>query len=353
MFKISRYDSCPAVENAIESIILEKLKAEKFTEIAKVTETYLSSLSPGTNNPYIHAATSHNTRKAYQNDIKHFADWGGLLPTSPEIIIRYLQELATQLNPRTLVRRLTAIKHWHTYQGFVDPTSYPLVRKTLTGIMHVHGKPKQKATALTVEHLHCMVQFMRQQDTLAMWRNNAILQIGFFGALRVSELINIKMEQITFMPEGMEILIPRSKTDQTGTGQYCALPYGDDALCPVKALKTWCEKASIQEGYIFREVDRYQNIGSKPLSSKSISTIIKTIATSCQLPNPENYSSHSMRRGFATTASRKGASFVSIMRQGRWRHEGTVLGYIEEGLRFEANAALVILQKDKSSYSPD
>lgn len=304
------------------------------------------------NNPYLHAATSDNTRKAYQNDIAHFVSWGGILPTSPDVIIHYLQDFATQLNPRTLVRRLTAIKHWHTYQQFPDPTAYPLVRKTLTGIMHVHGKPKEKATALTVEHLMQMVHFMQQQDTLIMWRNNAILQVGFFGAFRVSELINMRMEHIDFAPDGMEILIPRSKTDPNGEGQYCAVPYGDGLLCPVISLKTWVEKANINQGVIFREVDRHQNIGTHPLTSKAISIMIKTMATHCRLPDPDQYSSHSLRRGFATAASRQGAPFVSIMRHGRWRHEGTVLGYIEEGQRFEMNAAKVILQKEKSNDSP-
>jgi len=322
----------------------------KSVDEALVNPKILPSTTPhSAENHYLQAATSDNTRQAYRSDIKHFESWGGLLPTSPEAIIRYLQDYATQLNPRTLVRRLTAIKHWHTYQNFADPTAYPLVRKTLTGILNVHGQPKQRAPALTVEHLTKMVQFVRQQDTLSMWRNNAILQVGFFGAFRVSELTHIHMEHITFMPEGMEILIPRSKTDQTGEGQYCAIPYGDEALCPVAALKTWCDKTGIHEGVIFREVDRHQNIGTKPLTSKSISTMIKMIASSCQIPDADNFSSHSLRRGFATTASRNGAHFVSIMRHGRWRHEGTVLGYIEEGQRFEANAAQVILQRDKST----
>ena len=88
---------------------------------------------------YIIAATSDNTRRAYQSDIRHFIDWGGLLPTSAEIIMNYLQQYATNLNPRTLVRRLTALKNWHIYQGFTDPTAHPLIRKTLTGIKNVHG----------------------------------------------------------------------------------------------------------------------------------------------------------------------------------------------------------------------
>ena len=299
-------------------------------------------------NHYIQAASSDNTRKAYRCDVNHFTQWGGMLPTSPDVIVRYLQAFAATLNPRTLVRRLTAIKHWHTYQNFADPTSSIMVRKTMTGILHLHGQPRNKAPALNLEQLTLMATFMKQQDTLAMWRNNALIQLGFFGAFRRSELVNIQFEHVTFVPEGMEILIPRSKTDPTGEGQICAIPYGDDELCPVTALKVWCEKATITSGFIFRGIDRYQHISALPLLGKSVSSIIKKVADKCQLPNANNFSSHSLRRGFATTASRKGAPFVSIMRHGRWRHEGTVLGYIEEGQRFETNAAKIVLQKKDS-----
>src|SRR5262245_20384177 len=100
-------------------------------------------------NPYIKAATSDNTRKAYRSDIKHYEQWGGLLPATPEKIIQYLQDYAARLNSRTLSRRLIAIKHWHTYQGFPDPTSHPLITKTMTGIMRIHGKPKEKTPPLS------------------------------------------------------------------------------------------------------------------------------------------------------------------------------------------------------------
>lgn len=71
--------------------------------------------------------------------------------------------------------------------------------------------------------------------------------------------------------------------------------------------------------------------------------ILKLIATACHLPQADQYSSHSLRRGFATEASKKGVPFGSIKRQGRWRHEGTVLGYIDEGKRFDQNAADMML----------
>lgn len=296
---------------------------------------------------YLQAATSKNTRIAYQQDIRHFMRWGGVLPTTSDVIIEYLEYYATQLNPRTLTRRVSAIKNWHVYQGFVDPTTHPLVRKTLKGIKNVHGKPKKKAPAIQMHDLMTMINCLKEGVELIDFRNNALLQIGFFGAFRRSELCVIKYEDLSFVEYGIEITIPRSKTDQVGEGQCCAIPYGDESLCPVSALKLWCEKAEIKTGYIFRSVFKGTVI-ARQISSQHINTLMKDMAKACRLPNAESYTGHSLRRGFATTASQKGASLSAIMRQGRWKHADTALGYMEEGQRFQDNAASVILTSSPS-----
>ena len=109
---------------------------------------------------YAHIATSANTRKAYRADIRHFIAWGGVLPTTPDMIVRYLEAYADTLNPNTLKRRLTAIKNWHTYQQFKDPTSHPLINKTLSGILRVHGRALEKAKALSTEQLILLSQHL-------------------------------------------------------------------------------------------------------------------------------------------------------------------------------------------------
>lgn len=319
-----------------------------------ISDISVTSLQPKTRlNEYLIAATSDNTRKAYRDDIQHFITWGGLLPTTPDIIVQYLQTYAAHLNSRTLARRLTALKHWHVYQGFLDPTHHPFIRKTLTGIHHVHGRPKQKAPALSLEQLIILHQHLKKQNTLQALRNNALLQIGFCGALRRSELVNIQWEHITFVPEGLVLLIPRSKTDQMGEGQRCAIPYGNDTLCAVTALKNWCEKVGIQSGFIFRGINQHEKLSLKPMTPRSVNLIIKSVAKACGLPDAEHFSGHSLRRGFATCASKKGAPFVTIMRHGRWRHEGTVLEYIEAGQQFEDNAVNLIFDKNKQSNDND
>lgn len=301
-------------------------------------------------NPYLAAATSQNTRKAYRSDIRQFEKAGGKLPATPESIVTYLQAFATQLNSRTLSRRLVAIKNWHTYQGFPDPTTYPLVIKTMIGITRTHGKPKEKAPSLSPEELQQIVETLQQNPILATLRDNALLQIGFFGALRRSELVNIHYEHIRWEKDGIEILLPSSKTDQTHEGQYCTIPYGNDLLCPVKALENWLNRSGIDQGTIFRRINRNKLITEKGLTPLSVNHIIRRCAKAANLPNASELSPHSLRRGLATSAARANTPLHVIMRTGRWKQVNTVMEYIEASERFSENAAVNVLKKIKENY---
>lgn len=300
-------------------------------------------ISTKTNNLYLNAATSNNTRKAYQQDIRHFMEHGGMLPSNTSNLLGYLQKFASVLKSQTLKRRLTAIKHWHTYQGFPDPTSNPLIRKTLSGISRVHGKPTMKAAALSLDQLKKMAIHLTHRNNLSDIRNRALILIGFFAALRRSELVSLKWEDIHFEDEGVTILIPRSKTDQSGEGQTCAIPYGKGELCPITAMQQWQVVSEQSSGPVFRAINKHQQIQSRALTPLSVNHILKKLAVEVELPHPATFSGHSLRRGFATAASKKGVPMVAIMRQGRWRHEGTVYGYIEEGQRYTDNAVNILL----------
>jgi len=294
---------------------------------------------------YLHAATSDNTRKAYQQDIRHFISEGGLLPANTTVLLNYLQQQATRLRPQTLKRRLTAIKHWHTYQGFADPTSNPLIRKALSGITRIHGKPTIKAAALSLDQLKIISGYLINKEGLASTRNRALILIGFFAALRRSELVALCWEDIHFVAEGLTLQIARSKTDQEGEGQMIAIPYGKAELCAVSALQQWKSVAAKDSGPMFCAINKHQQLQTHGITPLSVNHILKKLAHETQLPNPTSFSGHSLRRGFATSASKKGVPMLAIMRQGRWRHEGTVYGYIEEGQRFTDNAVNTLMQE--------
>lgn len=334
-------------EQVIENKMLEAVCNE--TNLTLTAAANLSPIISPQSQYYLHAASSDNTRKAYRSDIRQFIAWGGLLPTTPDIVIRHLTEEASKVDPNTLGRRLTALKHWHTYQGFADPTAHPTVRKLLKGIKRTHGKPKRKAIPLKVDELKAFKTRLDQSSRLIDCRNRVLLLLAFFGAFRRSEVVAIWREHIRFVPEGIEIVISRSKTDQEGEGQICAIPFGNNILCPVTLLQQWLDDANIQQGPVFRRITKSGRVLEEGIKAGQVNLILKSIAEKYGLAEWQRYSGHSFRRGFATTASQKGASFDAIMRQGRWRHEGTVRGYIEEGKRFDANAAGIILGKSDNA----
>lgn len=304
-------------------------------------------------NPYLQLATSNNTRKAYRSDIKQYEMWGGKLPATPELVVNYLQAQAASKNSRTLARRLIAIRHWHNYQGFPDPTAHPLVAKTMIGITRTHGKPKEKALPLLPEDLQKMVTLLAQDSSLITIRDNALLQIGYFGALRRSEIINIHYEHITWQTEGIEILLPASKTDQTHEGQHCSIPYGNDLLCPVTALETWLQKSNIKQGAIFRRVTQNKIMNDSSLTPLAVNHIIQRCAKLANLSNSADITPHSLRRGLATSAARAKASIQTIMRAGRWKQVNTVMEYIEASERFSDSAATSVLVNMKNNVKKE
>ena len=304
-----------------------KLIANSKTLILKDKQDYLSK------------ATAANTRRTYQTAIRQFEKSGGLLPATEPELARYITNKAPLLNPRTLSLHLTAISHWHSYQNLPDPTQTAEIKKLLKGIYRTHGQPKRKAKALYPEHIDKIVAYLTQQNNLKALRDNALIQLAYFGAFRRSELIAITVEQLRFETQGLMVLIPRSKTDQDGVGKIKALPYGQNAVCPVAAVKKWLEVSKIQQGAIFRGVNRWNILQSESLHLNSVNTIIKTLARQCGFDFVDDLSSHSLRRGFATSAANMGVDFEWIKRQGGWKNDNTVREYIEEGQLFNQNAA--------------
>lgn len=313
------------------NIVIFDVATSNDKSIAKTQQFYLSK------------ATADNTRRTYQAAIRQFEAAGGLLPATEQDLILYITAKAPVLNPRTLSLHLTAISHWHCYQQLPDPTQTIQIRKLLKGIFRSHGKPKRKAKALHPEHIEKMVTYLQQQNNLKALRDNALIQLAYFGAFRRSELIAITVEHLRFETQGLLVLVPMSKTDQEGEGKTKALPYGNNNICPVQAVKLWLEAANIKQGFIFRAINRWNNLQPEPLNLNSVNKIIKTLANKCGFDFVADLSSHSLRRGFATSAANVGTDFEWIKRQGGWKNDATVREYIEEGQLFDKNAAAKLI----------
>ena len=173
-------------------------------------------------------------------------------------------------------------------------------------------------------------------DSLVGKRDRALLLLGFAGAFRRSELAALRVEDLTFGADGVDVLIRRSKTDQEGQGQVVAIPHGVH-LKPVESLQDWLQAAGIKAGPIFRAVSRGGKVGEAALTGHSVANVVKRYAAAAGL-DVSSFSGHSLRAGFVTSAADRGADLNRIMDVSRHVDPRTVRTYIRRADRYKDHA---------------
>lgn len=282
-----------------------------------------------------------NTKRAYRNDWTQFSDWcekNGLqdLPADPETLVYYLTFLGKTLKASSIKRKMTAISQRHETAGYSSPTKTALVKGVWNGIQRSIGIKEEGKDALWLDDLRQIVQNL--PNSLIGTRNRALLVIGWAGALRRSELVQLNSEDISKTREGLILHLNRSKTDQKGEGHEVALPYGSNPLtCPVRSLEDWLAASGISEGPLFRRMDRHGHILGR-LTPQSVGLVVKQCCESVGIDS-DRYGAHSLRSGFCSTAAKAGKAEHQIMKQTRHKRSDSLQRYIKKANLFDDNAA--------------
>ena len=327
-------------------------------------------------------ARSDATLRAYRSDWADFAAWcagRGLapMPATPETVALYIASRAeagpadergrptAPLRVATLDRRLAAISQAHKLAGLESPASRsrePL-HSVWAGIARALGVARRKvAPALAadvvamagacdeaVRRAEASPDDARPGAALRARRDKAMLLLGFAAALRRSELAAVRAEDVGYTPEGLRLLVPKSKGDQEGAGQAVGVAYGDrPGTCPVRAVRSYLAAAgaaladqgrpSPLSGPVFRKVDRWGRLGSRAVTGRTVADVVKRLAGAAGL-DPALYAGHSLRAGFATTAARAGKPDRAIQKQTRHKSAAMLAEYVREGRLFDENAS--------------
>ncbi len=274
-----------------------------------------------------------NTIKAYESDFKDFSLFcikNGLeyLPTEPKILSIYITHLSKYSKFSTLKRRIASIKVIHKIKGHYLDSKHPIIMENLLGIKRLKGSKQTAKKPILINDLKLLIKVINEyeENELKKKRNKSLILLGFAGGFRRSELVNIEFDDVEFVSEGLKIFIKSSKTDQMGEGSIKAIPYFNNLeYCPVTKLKDWIKYRNITGGKVF------------DISDKLVSLIIKKYATLAGL-NPNKYSGHSLRSGFATSAADSGAEERNIMAMTGHKTTQMVRRYIQEANLFKNNA---------------
>ena len=294
----------------------------------------------------LQSSKADNTVRAYRsdfNDFRIFCVQNGFkaMPSEPKIVSLYLTHLSLKnIKMSTLKRRLVSIGVIHRLKGQYLDTKHPSIIENIMGIKRRKGSIQIGKKPLLINNLKKIINVIDEDksEEIKKFRDRSIILIGFSGGFRRNEIISLDYDDIDFVTEGLKINLKRSKTDQFGEGSLKGLPYFDNSqYCPVISLKKWIEISNIDSGPLFRRFSKGSKLTENRLTDQTVALLIKKYLKLSGIES-KNYSGHSLRSGFATTAAESGAEERSIMAMTGHKSTEMVRRYIKEANLFKNNA---------------
>ena len=311
--------------------------SELITDIKKLQEETLKNLK---------SSKALNTVRAYKSDFEDFGlfcvkNGFNNLPSEPKIVSLYLTHLSSrEAKISTIKRRLVSIGVIHKMKGHYLDTKHPVIIQNLMGIKRRKGTIQKGKKPLLINDIKTLIDVINKEKVpdIKKLRNKALLIIGFSGGFRRNEIVSLDIEDVEFVFEGIKITVKKSKTDQYGEGMVKGIPHFENSLyCPVATLKRWINISKIKQGPLFRRFLKGSILSNNRLTDQSIALIIKNYLVKAGIDS-NNYSGHSLRSGFATSAAEAGAEERSIMTMTGHKSTEMVRRYIKEANLFKNNA---------------
>ncbi|AXE21905.1 integrase (plasmid) [Runella rosea] len=258
---------------------------------------------------------SDNTQRAYRSDVYYFIEWcrengQSEFPATTPTLSAYVSHLADTHKWASINRKLAAIRKLHELNNVELPTNDRGFKAVMEGIKRTKGIRQKQAPAFQMNELKKVLRTM-ETETHAGMRDKSLILLGFAGAYRRSELVDLNIENVEFNEDGAIITLTKSKTNQYGEAEEKAFFYSPEAsLCPIRNLKNWIMRLERTTGPLFVRVRKGDRLTTDRLNDMTVYTTVKKYLG-------EKYSAHSLRASFITIAKINGANDSEIMRQSK------------------------------------
>ena len=191
----------------------------------------------------------------------------------------------------------------------------PRTRRTMGGVRRkgrTRGRGQKDGLGWRDVDVIVALALQGEPDILAL-RDVALIMTMSDTLARIGEVVAIETQHITTQDDGTgRLLIPVSKTDQTGEGSTLFV-----RRTTTRAIATYREAAGVEDGVLFRRMRRGSTVLVEGLSTVSARSIIVRRAKAAGIEG--DISGHSPRIGTAASLADAGGSLPDIMDSGRWR----------------------------------
>lgn len=278
---------------------------------------------------------SPSTVKTYRNDWNRFRKWmesQGIneYPISVDTLAEYLLYLYDHKYSKTIVNRsLTVISMAH--DALDDPTGDRVIRQIKKGIRRLDKRRPKKAAPIGLSSLIAMCQALSTTGKPRDLRRKAMISLGWMGALRSSEIVALQWQDITQVSAGIEVTINQSKTNKENDSEIIAIPLLSNDYREACAVRNLLAIVPTNMQSIIGRSDNpvFPSVldPKKPICTRTIDDAIKHAAELAGIN--QVYTTHSLRRGWATFAASQGVSQTALMRHGRWKSSAIAQGYVD------------------------
>lgn len=254
------------------------------------------------------------TIDGYQRDLAHFATWfeqtTGRTPdpvrVTPLDIREYRQYLRTikRLKPASVNRKLAALKTyfgWAREVGLIanNPTDgIKSVRQTETQQRWLSRAQAFALSRAATEAIQLAETKGLRPSTILAKRNAAILAILLHG-LRVSEVCDLELADITLKPRGGFVVVRSGKG-----GRYREVPLNKDAR---EALQTWLAVRPKNGSPVL-----FPSRNDDPVQPRDIQRMLDKLAHSASGLDPEQVTPHKLRHTFGKSLVDAGVSLDRV-----------------------------------------
>ncbi|WEM45779.1 tyrosine-type recombinase/integrase (plasmid) [Photobacterium sp. DA100] len=284
-----------------------------------------------------HNKYASNTLISFKNDWNNFlsfcsAEHIPALPAKPDTVHRYIEQMAKKRKLASLKRYMVTISLIHRCHNLSDPCAKAEIRIAMKKQQLEKHDDSQNAAPFRDEHLQQLVDYFELSTKPKDVRDLAIWAVMFEAMLKRSELAALCVENLYIHSSGLIDLEVGSTTISLSS-------------IASKALQRWLMLGMVNDGFVFRRIDRHGNIGDKPLDHSSIYRVFRRASEELGLGNTSLFSGQSPRVGAAQDLSDAGLSIVEIQEQGRWKSPAMPAQYVGNTDRHEKEISKFIKPK--------
>ncbi len=317
----------------------EIMKHGKWRELKEVAEEKgLESLSCDAQKLVMesHAAS---TVKGYTAAFNRWWKWAEEyefvpIPAAPVSVTLYLMHLLERCDTVSPVNTAVAAIAWAHKKACEASPVDDMVKQVLEAARRRLAQPKNRKEPLKKQEVARIVEKLTETEDCLKLRTAVFIAVGFAGFMRWNDMENIKVEDMTFHSDHMEIRLKKRKNDQFRRGSVILISRHSSTTGPVGLCEQLIAKAQLKadscllSNLVHTERGWIPRKGS--LQYSRARELMKEALAAAGLEECK-YGLHSLRSGGTTAAAAEKVPERLLRRHGGWRSDA-INCYVEETL---------------------